>query len=73
MAEKKCDPCGRAIKVGEPYASFDFITQRLNGDGTVECLDRNEMTAQCVSCGYDRYDEVVMRMLGVQPIESEVT
>lgn len=72
MPTKNCDLCGRAINVGEPYTSFDFITQRLNDDGTVVCLQGQEMTAQCVSCGYARYDEVVMRMLGVAPIESEV-
>lgn len=65
MLNKLCDQCGRAIRVGEPYTSFDFITQRFDDDGNVVLLEGHEMSAHCAACGYDLYDTMAMHLMGV--------
>lgn len=62
--DRCCEACNRPFEPGEPFTSFDFVTQRDAGDH-VHVLEGRELFTCCIPCGYERLGAVSAALLGL--------
>lgn len=65
--DNNCAACFRDLEADEPFASFDFCTNREKADHT-HILEGRELMRFCIPCGYDRLDAVYAALMGVENV-----